>query len=154
MIFAVLDPWFVKFLPWKIITKISSFKAPTPNLYKYYSNWLWVLLIVTIFYWLVIILEFVDNILCNHRLIENASKRIYRVVSLPSVGAQTCLIHKEQSQPFTSHFSFFNAVCWVAVFCSWAFVFSKFGLILEKLIAPVWNVLLRAVNDGGINFMV
>ena len=48
------------------------------------------------FLWLVIIQEFVHNILYNHRLIENASKSIYTDVSLPSLGVQTCLICKEQ----------------------------------------------------------
>ena len=43
-----------------------------------------------------IIQEFVHNILCNYRLIENASKRIYTDVSLPFLGVQTCFIRKEQ----------------------------------------------------------
>ena len=76
--------------------KISFCNAPTPNLYKYYSNLPLVLLIVPIFYWLVIIQEFVNNIPCNHRFMENASKSIYTDVSLLSVGVQTWLIHKEQ----------------------------------------------------------
>ena len=36
--FWTLGLW--KFLLQKVFVKISSFKAPTPNLYKYYSNWL------------------------------------------------------------------------------------------------------------------
>ena len=45
---------------------------------------------------LVGIQELVHNFRCNHRLIENTSKSIYADVSLPALGVQTCLIHKQQ----------------------------------------------------------